>query len=297
MMKLLIFFFCCFAPRLFSDDSTMLSADPIQVLPETTLVDTEAQENAFQEDMDALFKTDSGNIDTTGWCTDKINAVKFDYKSMTDTIRFALVDSLNGRFFVFPFKNYVTSPFGPRRLFWHFGQDIKVRKGDTIRCAFDGIVRVIQNDRYGYGKVVVVRHDHRLETLYGHLSKSPLVINQKLKAGDVIGLGGNTGRSTGSHLHFEVRYGGEPFDPNHMVDFQTFALKADTLVLSKVNFDYLTEVRQTVFHTIRKGETLGHIARRYGTTVRKLCALNGISPRTLLKIRRKLIIRKETPPV
>ena len=103
----------------------------------------------------------------------------------------------------------ITDVFGyrPRRRRMHYGLDIKVYVGDTIRAAFDGKVRVVKNQgRRGYGKYLVIRHDNGLETVYGHLSKQLVKENQLVKAGEVIGLGGNTGRSTGSHLHFETRF-------------------------------------------------------------------------------------------
>ena len=255
--------------------------------------EADVREAAFQEDIGALFAPGIDGIDTSGWHNGKINAFRFDYKTMADTVRVALTDSSRSQVFTFPFAGHITSPFGPRRGFWHFGMDIKLRTGDSVRCVLDGIVRVIQNDRYGYGKVVVLRHHSGLETLYGHLSKTTVTVNQRVSSGEVVGLGGNTGRSTGSHLHFEVRYRGEPFDPNVMVDFERFCLKHDTLSLSRENFEYLTELRKTVYHKIRKGETLGHIARRYGTTARKICAYNGITPRTVLRIGRKIIVRKD----
>jgi murein DD-endopeptidase MepM/ murein hydrolase activator NlpD len=271
--------------------------DPITVetvTPALTIQDSTELE--FQNDVNNLFTKSSYVIDTTGWCTKKINGVWFDYKSMEDSVRVLLNDSLNGIFFTFPCKTYITSPFGSRRSFWHYGIDLKVRVGDTIQCALDGIVRVIQNDRRGYGKVVVVRHHNGLETIYGHLSKVMVTPNQVLTSGQCVGLGGNTGRSTGSHLHFEMRYCGEPFDPSVVIDFTNYTLASDTLILSKANFAYLKEARSTICHTIRKGETLGHIAMRYGTSVRKICSLNGISTKTVLRIGRRIVVRKTYEP-
>jgi hypothetical protein len=116
-----------------------------------------------------------------------------------------------------------------------------------------------------------------------------------VKAGDVIGFGGRTGRSTGPHLHFEMRYCGEPFDPAAIIDFENFVLKSDTLKLCRADFEYLAAARSTISYRIRSGDCLGKIARRYGTTVRKLCALNGIRPTTLLRVGRKLVVRKGIP--
>jgi hypothetical protein len=278
-----------------SDSVNLSSVDSINSTPVDS-VDPEIQEESFQDDMNSLFQNYSDSIDTTGWCNSKINTVWFDYRLMTDTIRIPLIDSSCNRLFTFPCPGEVTSPFGPRRQFWHFGMDTRLKKGDTVRCAFNGKVRVIQNDRYGYGKVIVVRHHSGVETIYGHLSKPLVITDQELRSGDPVGLGGNTGRSTGAHLHFEIRYRGEPFNPLAIIDFERFVLLSDTLVLTKADFDYLTEVRKTVYHKIRKGETLGHIARKYGTSVSKLCALNGISRRTILCIGRRMVVRKSKTP-
>ena len=207
---------------------------------------------------------------------------------MTDTIRIVLGDSLNHQHFIAPFKNYVTCGFGPRRRIYHFGTDIKLQKGDSVRAAFDGIVRVTKFDRRGYGNAIVIRHAQGIETIYGHLSKVLIEPNQYVKAGDLIGLGGSTGRSTGAHLHFEVRYHGEPFDPSCFYDFENYQLKSNTLVVSRANFEYLIELRKAKYCVIRKGDTLGRIAMRYHTSIKRICKLNGISTKTLLRVGRKI---------
>ncbi|MEJ5263786.1 MAG: M23 family metallopeptidase [Bacteroidales bacterium] len=245
----------------------------------------EEQEDEFQNYLDTVFM----GVDTFYWNCKMINSGRFDSKSMNDTIRIPLNDSsLNGLRYCHPFKNYVTSNFGPRRYIFHYGVDIKLYKGDPVCAAFDGVVRVTKYDRRGFGNVVVIRHPFGLETIYGHLSKIMVAPMQKVKAGDIIGLGGNSGRSTGSHLHFEIRYRGEPFDPNYFIDFNEWKLKADTLVLTRANFEYLIELRKAKYCTIRKGDTLSKIARRYHTTVRQLCKLNHISSKTILRPGRKL---------
>ncbi len=258
---------------------------------------TDPEEQMFQDYVDALFNSASKgvSVDTTGWCTHRINCDRFDFRFMYDTLSIPLVDSSLRRYFTYPLGNAVTSPFGERRSFWHFGTDIQVNYRDTIRATFDGIVRIVTNDRYGYGNVVVVRHHYGLETLYGHLSKSIVKRNQEIRSGEVIGLGGKTGRATGRHLHFEIRFCGEPFDPGRVLDLENHRLRADTLKLTRSDFEYITDLRKTVFHTIRKGDNLGRIARNYGTTIGKLCRLNGISPSSILRIGRKLMIRKENP--
>lgn len=263
-----------------TDTTSMQACDSIN--------SSEYQENAFQDFIDTLYNNDNFVVDTFAWDNKMINSGHFDSKSMTDTVRILLVDKVKNNSFVFPFKNYVTSGFGPRRWLFHYGIDIKLAKGDSVLAAMDGVVRVVKYDRRGFGNVVVIRHPLGLETIYGHLSKVLVGNNQKVKAGELIGLGGSSGRSTGTHLHFETRYHGEPFDPNCFADFSTSTLKHDTLLISRANFEYLIEMRKAKFCTIKKGDTLGKIAKRYHTSVRQLCSLNNISSKTLIRPGRPL---------
>ena len=258
--------------------------------------DTECEE--YGQDFSSLFEdledVNAMFIDTSfAWHNKTINSGRFDYKTLApdDIIKIPLVDSSQNKIYAHPFANNVTSRFGLRGYQWHYGIDVKLRTGDPVKCALDGIVRAIQFDRAGYGNVVVVRHHNGLETLYGHLSKVLVKANQPISAGEILGLGGNTGRSTGSHLHFEIRYYGEAFNPEYIIDFDNYTLKSNTLLLTSNNFEYLTEARKTVYYTVRSGDNLGAIARRHGTTVNNLCRLNGITPQTILKIGRKLVVR------
>jgi murein DD-endopeptidase MepM/ murein hydrolase activator NlpD len=265
----------------------------VEAQMEAQLQDEEAQDfNSLFDD----FGDDDGimAVDTAfAWSNSRINSGRFDYKALGegDTIKIPLVDSAQNKRFFPPFSNRVTSPFGKRRFLWHYGMDIKLAKGDTVKSAFDGIVRVIQYDRRGFGNVVVVRHHNGLETVYGHLFKVLVKPNQRVKSAETVGLGGNTGRSTGAHLHFEIRYYGEPIDPRYVIDYDNHELWSDTLVLTRDNFEYLTELRKTVYHTVRRGEGLGSIARRYRTTVNGICKLNAITPKTTLSVGRRLIVK------
>lgn len=166
--------------------------------------------------------------------------------------------------------------------------DIKVYVGDTIRAAFDGKVRVVKNQgRRGYGKYVVIRHDNGLETVYGHLSKQLVDINQLVKAGEPIALGGNTGRSTGSHLHFETRFLGIPINPALLFNFEKQDIVADSYTFTKAKGSSgkasSMASGEGLFYKVKKGDTLGRIAARQGTTVDKLCKLNRITRRTILR--------------
>ena len=185
----------------------------------------------------------------------------------------------------------ITSPFGPRWRRMHNGLDLKVNIGDTIVAAFDGKVRVVKYERRGYGKYVVIRHDNGLETVYGHLSKQLVEDNQLVKAGEPIGLGGNTGRSTGSHLHFETRFLGIAINPIYMFDFPKQDIVADTYTFRKAKGvkragSHDTQVADGTirYHKVKSGDTLSRIAKLRGVSVSTLCKLNRIKPTTTLRI-------------
>ena len=231
------------------------------------------------------------------------------------------------RAFHFPCESRrVTSSYGYRRSFRrkHYGTDIKVYVGDTIRSAFSGKIRIVANQgrKKGYGKYVVIRHHNGLETVYGHLSKQLVVEDQEVKAGEPIGLGGNTGRSTGSHLHFETRFLGQFIDPEKLFDFTAQDALGDYYLFSSVGRSRLLtsdeskqlpdnkvlasvggptfeadkaaqskkfqeERRESLraqVHKVRKGESLSVIARKRGTTVKRLCQLNNITTKTVLRV-------------
>ena len=187
----------------------------------------------------------------------------------------------------------ITSPFGPRWRRMHNGLDLKVNIGDTIVAAFDGKVRIVRYERRGYGKYVVIRHDNGLETIYGHLSKQLVEENQLVKAGEVIGLGGNTGRSTGSHLHFETRFLGIAINPALMFDFPKQDIVADTYTFKKTkgyqraagSHDTQLASDGTIrYHKVKSGDTLSRIAKLRGVSISTLCKLNRIKPTTTLRI-------------
>lgn len=222
------------------------------------------------------------------WDTRNIHSYDFDYKQLHDTVAMVLrheqCDYAN------PFQGRVTSNFGHRNSKYHYGIDIKLYKGDPVLSAFEGVVRVAKYSS-SYGNVVVVRHNNGLETLYAHLSARKVKAGDHVEAGDVVGLGGNTGRSTGSHLHFECRYKGEPINPNDIIDWEKGELVTDTLLLNASHFEYLKEARAKKYHRIRSGESLSSIARRYGTSVGTLCRLNGMSRNSTIYAGRTVRVR------
>lgn len=211
------------------------------------------------------------------WNNYFVNPYDTDFVKKPDT---TLID-LKG--YCHPRSNYLTSDFGFRRWRHHYGVDIKVQVGDSILCSFDGMVRICKYSR-SYGNYVVVRHYNGLETVYAHLKKSLVTVNQKVKAGEALGLGGNTGRSTGPHLHYEVRYLGQCINPHDIIDFENFCLKNEFLKLCAANYAYLEEIRKIRYHIVRSGDTLYKIARRYGVTVDRLCKLNKMRKSKLLRV-------------
>ena len=184
--------------------------------------------------------------------------------------------------------------------------DIKVYIGDSIRAAFSGKVRIVRYEGGGYGKYIVIRHNNGLETIYGHLSKQLVSENEEVKAGDVIGLGGNTGRSTGSHLHFETRLCGVALNPALFFDFRNQDVTGDFYNFNRDTYEseyaeanaargkvgnggYTREQvnggevgrykaspsGEKLYHKVKAGETLNSIAEKRGVTVEQICRLNG----------------------
>ena len=215
---------------------------------------------------------------------------------------------INLRGFCMPTDNrVVTSNFGARWGRQHKGIDVKVYIGDTIRAAFSGKVRMVKYEAGGYGKYVVIRHGNGLETIYGHMSKHLVAEDEIVEAGQPIGLGGNTGRSTGSHLHFETRLCGVALNPALMFDFKNQDVVGDYYMFyrdtyqkesivanrlrgvggkGKIEADEDTELaiaapaasyaKDVKFHKVKRGETLASIARKRGTTIDEICRLNCI---------------------
>ena len=193
----------------------------------------------------------------------------------------------------------ITSRFGIRGSRFHNGIDIGVRQGDTIYSPFSGVIRHATFQKRGYGHYVIIRHDNGLESLMAHLSKTLVKVGDRIEAGDAIGLGGSTGRSTGPHLHMEISLLGNAFNPEKIIDFNTKELQnVDNnnfyLITKAETFSHqpqLNEIKQAAYHKVKSGDTLSHIARRYGTTIRRLCSLNNIKENSTLRIGQKIRYR------
>jgi len=226
------------------------------------------------------------------WDSKKINIYDFNPKDFKDTVHIKLYDPFFGSNWSAPLDDTkINSEFGFRRYRWHHGTDLKLRTGDPVYSVFDGIVRMKSYDRNGYGYYVLVRHRNGLETLYGHLSKISVEIGQEVRAGEIIGLGGSTGRSTGPHLHFEIRYQGLSINPTEIFDFNYGRLKSDVYTITSASFDHVIEAQEAVYHRVRSGQNLGVIARQYGVSINQITRLNGISTRSILRVGQRLRIR------
>jgi murein DD-endopeptidase MepM/ murein hydrolase activator NlpD len=191
-----------------------------------------------------------------------------------------------------PFNGPVTSNFGWRDSTQHNGIDIDLNKGDKVAAAFDGMVRIAKNGG-GFGNVVIIRHYNGLETVYAHLSRIKVKSGQVVTAGQLIGLGGSTGHSTGSHLHFEVRFKGVPVNPKYLISFQEQKLLCTELIIKKSKWGLAAYPKDAHFYTIEKGDTIFEIAKRFGTTTASLKQINGFTnSRVRLKVGQQISVMR-----
>ena len=257
-------------------------------------------------DIDVLDET----IYTQNWDTSKIHAYNVELKDLPMSMVIDLVDTLKS--YHCPITGRVTSKYGPRRRGIHQGTDIDLETGDPIYATFDGRVRLTTYVARGYGHLIIIRHDNGLETFYAHLSEINVKPGDWVTAGQLIGKGGNTGRSTGSHLHYEIRYKGHSFDPERLIDFATGTLRRETFLLKRTYYspysrftqDFDEEVQSDEedkkiaaeaaaikYHVVKSGDTLGRIAINNHTTVTKLCQLNGLKKTSTLRIGQRIRVR------
>lgn len=237
------------------------------------------------------------------------SARKNDLSRLKDTLWLCVLEDVHSEFRS-PVDGIVTSRYGYRSGKHHSGIDLDLETGDTVRSCWSGKVRYAKYNDGGFGNLVIVRHYNGLETFYAHLSKLLVVPDQDVKAGDILGLGGNTGHSFGSHLHFEVRFYDAAMNPEEVIDFEKRVCKDDNLFIHKGLFrpgakptDTLDEGEspvqaipavQTVqkkYHKVKSGDTLSNIASRNNTSISKICQLNGIRPTTTLQIGRSLRVK------
>jgi murein DD-endopeptidase MepM/ murein hydrolase activator NlpD len=198
------------------------------------------------------------------------------------SVNLLLQGDLQGDYF-HPYNGTVTSDFGWRDSAQHNGIDIDLNKGDKVASAFDGMVRVAKNCG-GFGNVVIVRHYNGLETVYAHLSKIKVKPGQVILAGQVIGLGGSTGHSTGSHLHFELRFKGVPINPRYLISFSEQKLVCSEITLKKTKWGLAAYPTHIKVYQVQKGDTVFDIARHYATTTTSIKEINGLPNKTRLRV-------------
>ncbi|MBS1653045.1 MAG: peptidoglycan DD-metalloendopeptidase family protein [Bacteroidetes bacterium] len=300
------------------DDSKKLKPDDDKKAKtkrdDTSHVQIETEDLLSDEVPDSLhFLFPSHDLYTT-FDTSIVHPYNFYNEFKVDSAELTLVKEGENNF-VMPFTGSITSGFGWRRYRPHYGTDIGLKTGDIVVTAFDGMVRFAKYCG-GYGYCVIVRHNNGLESVYAHLSKILVEPGQLITAGSIIGLGGNTGHSFGSHLHLEFRYLGQSIDTEDIIDYTKGELKSNTFIVRKNDVESKYDLR--ALHTrhrrdlayarrgaknakityaavkgiykVRKGDTLGAIAKRNHTTVNSLCKKNGLKPNTVLKLGQRVKI-------
>ncbi len=282
------------------DDTTKVSINPnIMVL----------NDEHEEEEVDSLLAFPSNDL-YSSWDTSTIHPYSFAGSFKQDSAIIRLTEPTDCGF-ILPFKGNITSVFGWRKRRPHYGTDINLETGDSVVAAFDGMVRIAKLNR-SYGNVVIIRHANGLETVYAHLSKINVEAGQVVEAGQNIGLGGNTGHSFGSHLHFEMRYLGQAMDAEDFIDFATGTLKKNECMITRADVDTRYDLRalhsrqkkdlnyahsssgkgkatgKGRVYTVKKGDTLGRIAQKNHTSISAICKKNGIRQGKVLRLGQRL---------
>lgn len=258
-----------------------------------TIFSIESSEDSLIDRNPDLLFYDTSSIYTEDW---KVN-ITFSYSDQkyVASERIFFIDSIHS--WAFPIDKKTTSGFGKRHGSFHKGIDIPLKTGEGIVAAFDGKVRYAKYNSGGFGNLVIIRHVNGLETYYAHLSKIKVKPNQIVNAGQLIGLGGSTGRSYSPHLHFETRFRDKAINPAHIFDTEDFCLKKNDAMIGELMQQHhhipshksnAILLAEGTIYSVRSGDTLSRIANRNGTTISKLCALNGIDQNSILQIGQKI---------
>lgn len=202
------------------------------------------------------------------------------YKSDT-LIDLDLSPAISGPF-VYPFNGTFTSGYGWRDSAFHRGIDIDLNRGDTVHAAFTGMVR-FAGKQGGYGNVVIIRHYNGLETVYAHLWKIKVKPGDIVTSGQLVGLGGNTGHSTGTHLHFEIRFRGVAINPAYFISISERKLLCEKVSLVRTKQGYAVRPMNLIYHTVQRGDNITKIAQQYGRTVKDIRNFNGWDSNPRLK--------------
>lgn len=248
-------------------NSSALGTDPTKKVEEEECDEIEIEEDGLE----AFFSFLPGNEFYKTWDTTLVHYFNAEGFTTLDTALLRLAFDKNCDYH-HPVDGHVTSCYGKRRKRYHYGMDLKLEIGDPVSAAFEGMVRFAKYNRT-YGNVVVIRHRNGLESYYAHLSKLEVKAGDYVQAGEVIGLGGNTGRSYGAHLHFELRFLGVPFNPMDVIDFEEKKLKTQGLYVIPAKAGFTVE-KQEKFYTVQPGDNLFKITQNLNLDLDKIFELN-----------------------
>ncbi len=285
----------------FIKDTVMMGEDSVVIFSDKSweYIDMLDFDGIVNPTLHEIIQGDSNYLWKENWDTQVPYTYDNDLSKIPDTLWLCNVDSNHNKFCM-PHPGLVTSRFKYRGRKFHYGIDVDLVTGDTLSSCFDGIVRYAKYNTGGYGNLVIIRHYNGLETYYAHLEKLFVSANQEVKAGEHIGLGGNTGHSTGDHLHFEIRFFGNALNPEEVIDFKNRQLKSENLFIhagmfaykrkssSKSNSSSKTKTLpgddKVTYHKVRSGDSLFAMSLKYNTTLDKICKLNEIKASKILKI-------------
>lgn len=232
------------------------------------------------------------NYHYKSWNTTRTNPYTHELSRTDTSLVLVLGDSASFCGYHHPVDNIVTSKFGWRDGRNHNGIDLDLEVWDEVHSSWAGKVR-FSGWAGGFGRLVIVRHYNGLETYYAHLHRLKVAVGDEVEAGSVIGLGGSSGHSTGSHLHYEIRFKGIPLNPEHLISFSEQRMLSDTIILEKSRWSYAVYPKGVKYHYVKSGDFLQRIAQRYGTTINHLCDINGIRRNDYLRVGQKLRVALE----
>lgn len=299
-MKTLLFIYALFflVTSAFSqsaDEEIFIPADTTKKIH--FQADTAISENTFLNEEEEEDIENNNEIAELYGDFDNTTVHQYKYKEVFQ-YKDSLIISFEKEKFVMPYCSKINSHYGWRRYRPHYGTDIDLNKGDSVKATFNGVVRYANKKVRGYGQVIVIRHFNGLETVYAHLSKILVNPNDTVSAGTVIGLGGSTGRSTGPHLHFEIRCLGVPINSEDIIDYENQCLKTNTFILTKKDAEETYNLRSKKYHhlapkgiyIVKKGDTLSKIAKKTGIPLSTLMKKNKLKKTSIIRPGRKIYL-------
>lgn len=270
--------------------------------PRRATVPENSQQPPPQDSLEQASAPDSVNNDhASGPANEQVSNTKpNDVKKAAPKQAESRKSGNNGEFFDFStmllpitHEALVGSPYGIRSHRLHRGVDVNVIKDEPVVAAYPGIVTMSRYNKGGYGNYVLIKHPNGIETLYAHLSKRLLKVGDEVFPGDIVGLAGNSGRSSAAHLHFEIRYGEVNIDPCTIIDFPHWCLKdgVDQFSMKKATAAHRkiqAKLRDNNYYIVKKGDSQGDVANWFNISIESLCRINNLKPGAPLKAGQKL---------